>query len=146
MSEEKFKFKVHDSARSIALAYWDPMLQGWQEYCEDILDVEVEGETQDGAVVTTNIGAQIVATEKMGYWGFAETWAVPPVIHLWVSPEAKQEDVVELIGHELGHITGTPAADDIEEELRAHEYGRVARAAFQVLKLIEEKREEVETR
>jgi hypothetical protein len=118
------------------------MLEGWEEHCEDILDVEIEGETADGAVVTSNIGAQVVATEKMGYWGFAETWATPPVIHLWVSPGAAPEDVVELIGHELGHITGTPAADDIEEELRAHEYGQVARSAFEALKLIEEKRKE----
>ena len=40
---------------------------------------------------------------------------------------------VKMIGHELGHVTGTRADEEWAEENRADEFGDVAAQAYRVL-------------
>lgn len=73
----------------------------------------------------------IQAMKDQGVWGFAETDA--RVIHAWADPQADPADVLHMLAHEIGHLTGTPDEDDLREELRADSFGKVAAQAYRLL-------------
>lgn len=71
--------------------------------------------------------------EKMvshGCWGFTDV--SNETIHLWKSPSCPLEKVIEVVGHELGHLTGTTLDNRDDEEERAGEYGEVAMNAYRI--------------
>jgi len=58
-------------------------------------------------------------------------------MHLWCDEtKLKIEEIIEVIGHELGHIVDPIYNDKIKEEIKADKYSEVARAAYQIYKRI----------
>ena len=71
-------------------------------------------------------------------------------VSVWIDPEATDEDVLFLLGHELGHIEEEPpikirSHEDFEEhkERRADSYGRVASAAWVIWRALQSGETEV---
>lgn len=71
--------------------------------------------------------ALMAAIRSQGVWGFVD--ANSRRIHAWASPDAPRETVVHMLAHLIFHMTGTPHDDDLEEEMRAEQFGRVAALA-----------------
>lgn len=69
-------------------------------------------------------------------WAFVDSKATPAVVHYWCDGVDPLE-LAFMLGHELGHLSGKPLVSRrnfLREELRANEYGAVAREVFKVLK------------
>ena len=66
-------------------------------------------------------------------WGFSAT--KENTIHAWAAPHADLLMVMDMLGHEIGHLTGNPAADHLAEEFRADQFGSVAAQAYRMLML-----------
>jgi hypothetical protein len=70
-------------------------------------------------------------------WGHCRTETGE--IHVWIGPEATDEDVLFLLAHELGHLEQVALLDDpvLQEEMRADSYGRTASTAWTIWRSLE---------
>ncbi|MCR4146617.1 hypothetical protein, partial [Alcaligenes faecalis] len=64
-------------------------------------------------------------------WGCADTDTNQ--IHVWAAPDVDRALLIHMLAHEIGHLTGEPHPDDIQEELRAETFGKVAALAYHML-------------
>jgi hypothetical protein len=111
----KFKIRHHRTPRSVLRAFTKG--SGWK--LEDITFEDMTGTRKDSAESMMDL------VEQQGLWGFTETRAKPPVIHIWHDGRRSEEELTMFFGHEMGHNTGERLADE-EEEYRADDYGHVA--------------------
>lgn len=119
----------YDTPEAIHRAMWEPVAKdNGMTYEELVAECVIVGVTDAGEEVTLEGGSDIEGMRVQRCWGFVDTNT--HIIHAWAAPDADQEVVMHMIGHELGHITGTPLTDELQEELRAEEFGRVARMAY----------------
>jgi len=89
---------------------------------------------QDGDRVRVwPMGRVLRAHRKRGVWGFASQ---KREVHLWVSDHAKADDLMETIGHELGHCLRPYHRDRDTEERKADQYGKLAREAFSLMEQV----------
>lgn len=114
------ELRVYQSAREIAEVYFSAAGLPPDE-------VEVVGMLSGSyEEVEFTLDEFVVALEGNPMWGFVDTLASPPVIHAWASPGASLEELVALMAHEIGHVTGEALEDDEAEERRADEFAAVA--------------------
>lgn len=122
----------HDTARSIYCAHIKPMADDAGMTVEQLLaEGEMVGEDYQGNEIKMDEGQVLESIEAMGLWGFADS--VTNTIHLWAAPATSPRLVAELVGHELGHLTGPQLADDLQEEMRADQFASVAAMTFDIL-------------
>lgn len=112
------------SPKAILTAHWQLKEQGftWEEF----LEAEAHAADLRGRPVQFTPRDMVRWIEEEGFWGYAETQAKPPVVHVWVSPNAKPDQVRFFLAHEIGHLVGKPVKSDVKEEERAHTYGQAA--------------------
>ncbi len=120
-------WKKYASARDIALQFFrdDP---------DDLADLNsmsdrgMEALTAEGEIEDVSAADYLFFMERQGYWGFCDfNDSQNPVVHYWHDGKRSLADLAFLLGHELGHSTGTPIdEDDSAEEDRANGYGLVA--------------------
>jgi hypothetical protein len=77
-------------------------------------------------------GMWLVGVKQQGQWAFVETKAKPPVVHYWQDGTKSPEDMMFMLGHELGHLVGKKLRG-WNEEMRADDYGWVAAALWRKL-------------
>lgn len=124
----------YPSPEAVHRAYWQPMAESEGMTYEVLI---AEGMTcafdQFGNMVEMTHDEEMAALRSMGAWGFADTKLRH--IHAWAAPETPREQVMRLLAHEIGHLTGEPCKDELQEEFRAETFGAVAAMAFSMLPL-----------
>lgn len=124
----------HETARSVYLCHLQPMATEAGMSVEELLaEGEMVGEDAQGNEVRMDEASVLESLEAMGLWGFADK--TTNTIHLWASANANARLLAELVGHELGHLTGTQLEDDLQEEMRADQFAAVAAMTFDILAL-----------
>lgn len=122
----------HDSPESIHRAMWAPVAESegmtYEELCADCGAI---AECLDGEVLELTHEQEMQAILEQGCWGFAEVER--GTIHAWAAPHADRGLVLHMLAHEIGHLTGDPHPDGLQEELRAEQFGRVAALAYSLL-------------
>lgn len=130
---KKVEVVWHKTPRDVQNAFWMPAAKDAGLSVDELLD--------DGEYVGIDSeGNEIVMTREdtersiadMGLWGFADTSSRK--IHLWASQDTDDISIAELIAHEIGHLTGVPVKDDINEEMRADQYASVAVETMRILR------------
>lgn len=122
----------YDSPEAVHRAMWESVaIAEGMTYEELIADSVMCGEDEHGQEYELESGADITGMRLQGCWGFVETDT--GTIHAWADPATDDAMVLHMLAHEIGHVTGTPASDDMQEEMRAEQFGRAARRAFELL-------------
>lgn len=126
---ESFTIQWHQSPEDVHRAMWEPAaVEQGISYDEVIKDGHVEAQVVDGEHVTLTYDEVIEAMRQQKYWGFVDTKT--NAIHAWAADDAPPDQIIHLLAHEIGHITGERLVDDLEEEERADTYGHVAATAY----------------
>ena len=130
----------HNSAQSVHRAMWEPVAASEGITYDDMMaDSAGVATSADGIDFELSHADEMTALESQGCWAFVDTPA--GIIHAWASPDAPRSRVVHMFAHEIGHMVGAPLDDDIAEEMRAEEFGRVAAMAFDMMMSIEQQHE-----
>lgn len=113
-------------------AMWEPVAieQGmtWEEMVDQC---DVICQDEQGNEVVLSRDEQLAAMRAQGCWGFLDSNT--NTIHAWAAPDADRASVLHMLAHEVGHATGTPLQDGLQEELRAEQFGRVAALAYSLM-------------
>lgn len=122
----------YDSAEAIHRAMWEPAAKAnGMTYEELVSECEIIGFLESGEEVTLDGGDDLDGMRVQGCWGF-----VSPdtgTIHAWADANTDPAMVIHMLAHEIGHATGVPMEDELQEELRAEQFGKAARMAFEML-------------
>lgn len=122
----------HPTAEAVFYAMWESAFIAEGIPPSEIADTTVIGvnsETGDEEAMT--VDEVVKSMEQQGMWGFVDTES--RMIHAWADPGAAPGDVLHMLAHEVGHVTGEPKEDALDEEDRAEEFGQVAAEAFRLL-------------
>lgn len=123
-----------DKLKHLKIIKHDTIESVYAEYCgvsiEELQFLKTDSyETSDG-VLKISFSQLKEMIENNGYWGFALTEEVE--IHYWVKNNVAKKDLIFFFAHELGHIIGKADKDDLQEELRADSYAKVALKAYEL--------------
>ena len=86
-------------------------------------------ENDDGPCVWP-IRRLIRVRKKWGTWGWCEQ---KKTIHVWISPEAEEHKIIELLAHELGHTEKPFHKTMQKEETKACRYAVIAQRAYKMM-------------
>ena len=71
---------------------------------------------------------------KLGVWAYCQFSGTGYTeIFLWIAPKTDPKWVAYVLGHELGHLSGTPLLLPWDEEPRADTYGRVVQLTMEIM-------------
>lgn len=122
----------HESPESVHRAMWEEVaVAEGMTYEQLIAESEGEGETETGETVSFTHEQELAGMRGQGCWAFVD--ARTNTIHAWADEATPRELVLHMLAHEIGHITGEPHPDDMQEEMRAEQFGRVAKMAYGLL-------------
>lgn len=122
----------HESPESVHRAMWEEVaVANGMTYEQLIAESEGEGETETGETVVFTHEQELTGMHEQGCWAFVDTRT--NTIHAWADEATPRELVLHLLAHEIGHITGESHPDDMQEEMRAEQFGRVAKMAYGLL-------------
>ncbi len=100
----------------------------WEISVEELNESEFGAlDGQGGSVEGLSAVDMLEGIELQKVWGFVGN---DKCIHYWAHPNADLSMVVHFFAHEMGHQTGEPLSDHLAEELRAEDFGHVARHAL----------------
>lgn len=119
--DKPFTTKRYTTAADVLAAHWEIPVK-------ELADSEFGGLDGKGDPVE-NLSAEdmLEGIELQKVWGFIDGESC---IHFWAAPDAELSMVVHFFAHEIGHQTGTALDDHFAEEMRAEEFGHVARKAL----------------
>lgn len=121
----------HDTPEAVHRIFWEKAaLENGMTY-EDLMEGVMVGETEHREKVDLTYEQEIQAIRDQKCWGCADTDTNQ--IHVWAAPDVDRTLLIHMLAHEIGHLTGAPHPDDIQEELRADTFGKVAAMAYQML-------------
>ncbi|HRO20851.1 hypothetical protein [Alcaligenes phenolicus] len=121
----------HDTPEAVHRIFWEKAaLENGMTY-EDLMEGVMVGETEHREKVDLTYEQEIQAIRDQKCWGCADTETNQ--IHAWAAPDVDRTLLIHMLTHEIGHLTGEPLPDDIQEELRAETFGKVAAMAYQML-------------
>ena len=122
----------HESPESVHRAMWEEVaVAEGMTYEQLIAESEGEGETETGETVAFTHEQELAGMRGQGCWAFVDRRT--NTIHAWADEATPRELVLHMLAHEIGHITGEPHPDDMQEEMRAEQFGRVAKMAYGLL-------------
>ena len=111
----------------------------WYKNPEDVIGImwgvsefvdiqEICGLDMDGNYLKISVNEFLARVQKYGVWGFAHKETM--TIHAWKKGDAEMENVLKVLGHEIGHLMGEQLEDEEAEENRADGYGTAASLAW----------------
>ena len=122
----------YESPDSVHRAMWEEVaVAEGMTYEQLIAESEGEGETETGETVAFTHEQELAGMRGQGCWAFVDTRN--NTIHAWADEATPRELVLHMLAHEIGHITGEPHPDHMQEEMRAEQFGRVAKMAYGLL-------------
>lgn len=122
----------HETPESIHRAFWESSaIEAGISYEEMMSEGDFCGEDEFGNEHVFDFVTVIEAIRDQGVWGFMDS--ADHRIHAWRGDGASQELIIHMLAHEIGHATGEGNLDPIQEEMRAEQFGRVARLAYQMM-------------
>ena len=122
----------YDTPEQVHRAMWEEgAIANGMTYEEMIAESTIVGEDFEGNEHEVTHEQEMASIRTQGCWAFVDTRV--NMIHAWADPEADRELVLHMLAHEIGHITGAEHPDPIQEEMRAEQFGRVAKMAYQLL-------------
>lgn len=99
---------------------------------EEMMEESVScGEDEHGNEIEFTHEQELAGIREQGCWAFVDTRT--NIIHAWAAEYAPRDLVLHMLAHEIGHLTGAAEDDQLQEELRAEQFGRVAKAAYALL-------------
>lgn len=128
----KFGVTWYSTPEALHRAMWSPAAEAeGMTYEALIAESSTSAFTTDGREIQVTHEEEMDAIRLMGVWGFCDTNTSQ--IHAWAAPDTPRLKVIHMLAHEIGHLTGTPDENDLEEEMRAEAFGQVAAIAFGML-------------
>lgn len=125
------KIKRHKSVESIVKEFLGPQLAVMPE---DLIWIPAHPSyPDDGGFTYDEI---LSAVRKQKHWAFVRVpkqKSLAAIIHFYAGRNVPITDVAKMLGHELGHISGSILDDESAEEARADLYGDVARRVIELL-------------
>lgn len=122
----------HDSPESVHRAMWEESAVAAGMTYEQMVDESVScGEDEHGNEIEFTHEQEIAGMRQQGCWAFVD--ARSNIIRARADESASREFVLHMLAHEIGHITGDAHTDYFQEEMRAEQFGRVAKAAYRLL-------------
>jgi hypothetical protein len=110
---------------------WEPAAQEEDMTVDELVAASAfMGIDQNGKDIELSSEDAFAGMHALGCWGWVDTDL--NIIHAWSSPDADPAMVMHFLAHEIAHATGTADDDDFQEEMRAEQYGHVARLAFKL--------------
>jgi hypothetical protein len=97
----------------------------------ELSEIQMAGCDMEGDEGDIDSGDALESIRTTGCWGFTDTRKKE--IHAWVDAKCPPETLISFLAHEIGHNTGTPDPDDLQEELRANTFGDVAAEAYSMM-------------
>jgi uncharacterized protein YjaZ len=82
----------------------------------------------DGSRYEIPVTEVVKGIHQQGCWGFRDE----NTVHIWLSDKATLNQVIECVGHELGHMQEPYSVDTVKEEGKAQSYGIVAVKAYEI--------------
>lgn len=125
------KMTWHDTPEEVHRAMWEPVAIEDNVTYAELCGMTGGGTDAEGNIVEFTFAQEMEAIRQMGVFGFADT--MDRHIHAWADPSTPRETVIHMLAHQIGHLTGTPCEDDLQEAMRAASYGAVASMAFSLL-------------
>lgn len=120
----------HDSPESVYRAMWEQAaIEAGVSY-EELIEGSNVGETEDGEVFEFTHEQAIEGMRTQGCWGFVDTKT--NTINAWAADDVDAPTALHFLAHEIGHVTGEQLDDDMQEEMRAEQFGRVAVLAYRM--------------
>ena len=127
----KLTIQWHDTPEAVHRIFWEKAaLENGMTY-EELIEGTMVGETAHREKVELTYEQEIQAIRDQKCWGCADTDTNQ--VHVWAAPDVDRTLLIHMLAHEIGHLTGEPHTDDIQEELRAETFGKVAAMAYQML-------------
>ena len=119
--DNPFTTKRYSTAVDVLAAHWEIPVK-------ELADSEFGGLNGQGEAVE-NLSAEnmLEGIELQKVWGFIDG---DRCIHFWAAPDVELSMAVHFFAHEIGHKTGTALDDHFAEEMRAEDFGHVARSAL----------------
>ena len=93
------------------------------------------GEDIEGNECEYSIDDAIAGMDITGCWGYVDE---QNTIHFWAKSDVDDKTLVHFFAHEIGHCSGTPCEDYMEEERRAETFGEVAAQAFEFAQAVKQ--------
>lgn len=126
----------HDTPEAVHRLFWEKAaIENGLTY-EELIEGAMVGETEGRQKIDLTYEQEIQAIRDQKCWGCADTETNQ--IHAWAAPDVDRTLLIHMLAHEIGHLTGEPHPDDIQEELRAETFGKVAATAYQMLQAQQE--------
>ncbi len=125
------RVKRHRSAQSIVREFLGPQLEVLPE---ELVWVPAHPSYPDDGGFTYD--EMLKAVRQQRHWAFVR---VPKdtngiaVVHFYAAKDVPLRAIAAMLGHELGHISGSILDDDAAEEERADLYGKVAAEVLEML-------------
>ncbi len=126
MTNRVFDITWYKTPEEVDAAYWQPTYDDKEE----LYDSEFQCVDDQGNEIELTYEQCIEGIKAQGCWGWVDT--EKKVIHAWADESTDPAVVIHMLAHEVGHITGTPCEDHVEEELRAEQFGEVAAEAYRL--------------
>lgn len=121
----------HDTPEAVHRIFWEKTaIENGLTY-EELIEGAMVGETEERQKVDLTYEQEIQAIRDQKCWGCADTDTNQ--INVWAAPDVDRALLIHMLAHEIGHLTGDPHPDDIQEELRAETFGKVAALAYHML-------------
>lgn len=112
-------------------AMWEPSaIDAGMTYEEMLAESVGCGQTEGGEEVEFTHEQELAGMYAQGCWAFVDN---TNTIHAWAAQDADTALVVHMLAHEIGHATGTEHPDELQEEMRAEQFGRVAALAYELV-------------
>lgn len=118
--KQKIRVAWYQSAREVLAAAMDIPLEELDGCMMECLDAATGKPTS----------IDVATLDDQPMWAFADTENF--LIHAFAGPDVALGEVMRMIGHEIGHLVGTPCDDPIAEERRADAFGDVAALAYEL--------------
>jgi hypothetical protein len=117
---------------------WEPVAIAEGMSYDELCQCQGGGITADGEEVEVSYEDEITGMKLAGAWGWVELDR--HIIHAWADHQADPARVIHMLAHEIGHVTGQPHPDPLQEEMRAEQFGNAARLAYSLLQQRQEAR------
>lgn len=127
--KKEFSLKRYDNLDEVILAVYQDDENSLT--LEDLKESIITGLDSNEQEVSFDYETQKAGIETQGVWGWIDK---DKVIHYWLGKDLPIEELIHFLAHEIGHETGEPNEDHLQEEMRAEDFGYVATQAYEFAK------------